>query len=148
MSASAYQGWCCTHFTLLVSILQPQCVHGTHDSSQRLDGVAVDHWLVLLHIITRETVLMDDPVDITETMLESLRFVCVCVCVGEHPPGQRNQTPVSRQGSCSISLKCSPQASVLLKIITAQETFRLTVSCPSYSDNTKAEEGWRWRKHT
>lgn len=60
-SVTAYQGLCCTHFTLLVSILQPQCVHGTHDSSQRLDGVAVDHWLVLLHVITRETILVDNP---------------------------------------------------------------------------------------
>lgn len=128
MSVSAYQGWCCTHFTLLVSVLQPQCVHGTHDSSQRLDGVAVDHWLILLHIITRETVLMDNPIDITETVLESMRCKCVWVCVGEHPSGQRNQTPVSRQGSCPISLKCSPQASVLLKITTTQETSRLTVS--------------------
>lgn len=104
MSVSAYQGWCCTHFTLLVSVLQPQCVHGTHDSSQRLDGVAVDHWLVLLHIITRETVLMDNPTHITEAMLESMQFMCVYVLENI----QRNQTPVSRQGSCPISLKCSP----------------------------------------
>lgn len=46
---------------LLVSILQAQCVHGTHDGSQRLDGVAVNHRLVLLYIVTRETVLVDDP---------------------------------------------------------------------------------------
>ncbi len=44
-----------------VSVLQAQCVHGTHDGSQRLDGVAVNDRLVLLYVIAGETVLMDDP---------------------------------------------------------------------------------------
>ncbi len=44
-----------------VSILQAQCIHGTHDGSQRLDGVAVNNRLVLLYVVAGETVLMDDP---------------------------------------------------------------------------------------
>lgn len=44
-----------------VSVLQAQGIHGAHDCSQGLDGVAVNHRLVLLYIITGETVLMDDP---------------------------------------------------------------------------------------
>lgn len=44
-----------------VSVLQAQCIHGTHDGSQRLDGVAVNDRLVLLYIVARETVLVDDP---------------------------------------------------------------------------------------
>lgn len=44
-----------------VSILQAQRIHGTDDGSQRLDGVAVNHRLVLLYIVSRETVLVDDP---------------------------------------------------------------------------------------
>ena len=44
-----------------VSVLQAQCIHGAHDGSQRLDGVAVNDRLVLLYVVTRETVLVDDP---------------------------------------------------------------------------------------
>lgn len=44
-----------------VSVLQAECIHGTDDGSQRLDGVAVNHRLVLLYVVARETVLMDDP---------------------------------------------------------------------------------------
>lgn len=44
-----------------VSIFQAQCIHGTDDGSQGLDGVAVDDGPVLLHVVARETVLMDDP---------------------------------------------------------------------------------------
>lgn len=47
--------------SFFVSILQAQSIHGTHDCSQRLDGVAVNDGLVLFHIISRETVLVDDP---------------------------------------------------------------------------------------
>lgn len=47
--------------SFFVSILQAQGVHGTDDGSQRLDGVAVNDRFVLLYVITRETVLMDDP---------------------------------------------------------------------------------------
>lgn len=64
-------GWMCwkvcassmtsANLSLFVSILQAQCVHGTDYGSQRLDGVAVNDRLVLLYIITRETILMDDP---------------------------------------------------------------------------------------
>ena len=46
---------------LFVSVLQAQCIHGTDDGSQRLDGVAVNDRLVLLYVVARETVLMDDP---------------------------------------------------------------------------------------
>lgn len=44
-----------------VSVLQAQGIHGTHDCSQGLNGVAVNNRLVLLYIIAGETVLMDDP---------------------------------------------------------------------------------------
>lgn len=44
-----------------VSVLQAQGIHGAHDCSQGLDGVAVNNRLVLLYIIAGETVLMDDP---------------------------------------------------------------------------------------
>lgn len=44
-----------------VSVLQAQSIHGAHDGSQRLDGVAVNDGLVLLYVIARETVLVDDP---------------------------------------------------------------------------------------
>lgn len=44
-----------------VSVLQAQCIHGTDDGSQRLDGVAVNDRFVLLYVITRKTVLVDDP---------------------------------------------------------------------------------------
>lgn len=47
--------------SFFVSILQAQCVHGTDYGSQRLDGVAVNDRLVLLYVITRKTVLVDDP---------------------------------------------------------------------------------------
>ena len=46
-----------------VSVLQAQCIHGTDDGSQRLDGVAVNDGLVLLYVVARETVLVDDPED-------------------------------------------------------------------------------------
>lgn len=46
-----------------VSILQAQCIHGTDDGSQWLDGVAVNDRLVLLYIVARETILVDDPED-------------------------------------------------------------------------------------
>lgn len=46
---------------LLVSVLQAQRVHGTDDGGQRLDGVAVNHGLVLLHVIAGKPVLVDDP---------------------------------------------------------------------------------------
>lgn len=44
-----------------VSVLQAQRIHGADDGSQRLDGVAVNDRLVLLYVVARETVLMDDP---------------------------------------------------------------------------------------
>lgn len=44
-----------------VSVLQAQRIHGTDDGSQRLDGVAVNDRLVLLDVVARETILMDDP---------------------------------------------------------------------------------------
>lgn len=47
--------------SFFVSVLQAQGIHGAHDCSQGLDGVAVNNRLVLLHIIAGETVLMDDP---------------------------------------------------------------------------------------
>lgn len=48
---------------LFVSVLQAQCIHGAHDGSQRLDGVAVNDRLVLLYVVAGETVLVDDPED-------------------------------------------------------------------------------------
>lgn len=50
-----------TYFALLLPILQAECIHGTNYGSQRLYGVAVHHWLVLLHIISRKAIFMDNP---------------------------------------------------------------------------------------
>lgn len=50
-----------TCFSVLVSELDPQRIHGSKNGRQALDGVAVDHGLILLHIIPRETVLVDNP---------------------------------------------------------------------------------------
>lgn len=52
---------CCSDLALSVSVVQAQCIHGTDDGSQGLDGVAVNDRLVLLDIISGEAVLMDDP---------------------------------------------------------------------------------------
>lgn len=49
------------YLSLLVTVLDAQSVHGPDDGCQGLDGVAVDHRLVLLHIFAREAVFMDDP---------------------------------------------------------------------------------------
>lgn len=50
-----------TNFSILVSKLDAQRVHGSEDGCQALDGVAVHNRLVLLHIVPRETVFVDDP---------------------------------------------------------------------------------------
>jgi len=50
-----------THPSFLVTIFDAQGIHGTYNSCQRLYSVAVDHWLVLLHVFSREAILMDDP---------------------------------------------------------------------------------------
>lgn len=50
-----------TNFSVLVSELDAQWVHGSEDGCQALDGVAVDHRLVLLHIIPREAIFVDNP---------------------------------------------------------------------------------------
>lgn len=76
-----------------VSILQAQSIHGTHDGSQRLDGVAVNDRLVLLYVITRETILMDNPkedtkTDKSESTLKGdthIAFITSCVNVHTHP---------------------------------------------------------------
>lgn len=76
-----------------VSVLQAQSIHGAHDGSQRLDGVAVNDRLVLLYVITRETILMDNPKEDTKTdMLEStlkvdthIAFLTSCVNVQIRP---------------------------------------------------------------
>ena len=49
------------YLSLLVTVLDAQSVHGPDDGCQGLDGVAVDHGLVLLHVFTREAVFVDDP---------------------------------------------------------------------------------------
>lgn len=49
-----------TNFSVLVSKLDAQGVHGSEDGSQALDGVAVDHRLVLLHVIPRKTIFVDN----------------------------------------------------------------------------------------
>lgn len=51
----------CADLPLFVSVLQAQSIHGTHYCGQGLDGVAVNDRLVLLYVISGETVLMDDP---------------------------------------------------------------------------------------
>lgn len=76
-----------------VSVLQAQSIHGAHDGSQRLDGVAVNHGLVLLYVIARETILVDNPVeDIKTDMFESalkvdthIAFLTSCVNVHIRP---------------------------------------------------------------
>lgn len=50
-----------TYPSLLVPVLNAQGIHGTDNSCQGLYSVAVDHWLVLLHVFSREAILMDDP---------------------------------------------------------------------------------------
>lgn len=50
-----------TYPSFLVTVLNAQGIHGTDNSCQWLYSVAVHHWLVLLHIFSREAVLMDDP---------------------------------------------------------------------------------------
>lgn len=49
------------YLSLLVTVLDAQSVHGPDDGCQGLDGVAVDHRLVLLHVFAREAVFVDDP---------------------------------------------------------------------------------------
>lgn len=49
------------YLSLLVTVLDAQSVHGPDDGCQGLDGVAVDHGLVLLHVFAREAVFVDDP---------------------------------------------------------------------------------------
>lgn len=51
----------CSDLALFVSVVQAQRVHGAHNGRQRLDGVAVNDGLVLLYVVTREAVLVDDP---------------------------------------------------------------------------------------
>lgn len=50
-----------TNFSVLVTELDAQRVHGSKDGGQTLDGVAVDHRLILLHIIPRKAIFMDNP---------------------------------------------------------------------------------------
>lgn len=50
-----------TNFSILVCKLDAQGIHGTEDGGQALDGVAVDHRLILLHIIPRKAIFMDNP---------------------------------------------------------------------------------------
>lgn len=52
---------CETCFSVLVSELDAQRIHGSKDGRQALDGVAVDHRLILLHVIPRETILVNNP---------------------------------------------------------------------------------------
>lgn len=50
-----------TNFSVFVSKLDAQGVHGSQYGCQALDGVAVDHGFVLLHVVAREAIFMDDP---------------------------------------------------------------------------------------
>lgn len=52
---------CGTNFSILVSKLDAQRVHGSKNGCQALDGVAVDHRLVLLHIIPGESIFVYNP---------------------------------------------------------------------------------------
>lgn len=49
------------YLPLLVPIFDAQSIHGSDDGRQGLNGVAVDHGLVLLDIFSGEAILMDDP---------------------------------------------------------------------------------------
>lgn len=49
------------YLSLLVTVFDAQSVHGPDDGRQRLDGVAVDHGLVLFHVFAREAIFVDDP---------------------------------------------------------------------------------------
>lgn len=50
-----------TCFSILVSELDAQRIHGSEDGRQALDGVAVHHRLILLHVVPGETVLVNNP---------------------------------------------------------------------------------------
>lgn len=56
-----YAGTGETNFSVFVTKLDAQRVHGSKDGGQTLDGVAVDHRLILLHIIPRKAIFMDNP---------------------------------------------------------------------------------------
>lgn len=60
------------YLSLLVTIFDAQSVHSPDDGCQGLDGVAVDHRLVLLHVFSREAILMDNPGEKPHTPLSAL----------------------------------------------------------------------------